>query len=360
MKHLRSLALFTTFVVLFAGCSFKGAVGQDGHDEYVYVTNQGDATVSVISVATNEVVETVDLKELGYDAGSKPHHVAVEPDGSYWYVTLISAGRILKFNRDNELQGAAEFEVPGLLSMDPSSDLLYVARSMAAVNPPQRIGAIDKRTMEVEEIDVFFPRPHALAVAPDGEYVFSASLAENRIIAYHPESGESIFHTLEGPVHTLVDLEISPDGSVMVAGGELTGAFFFFDPNDPEALPILETIQVNAKPWHPVFSSDGSRVYFANKGANTVTVVDVESREVVKVIEGEGLAQPHGAGLSSNGRFLYVSSNNLAGGDHMDHMAGDDGSTRGMVAVIDTETLEIVKVLHVGPNATGVGARPVW
>lgn len=360
MKILRSLSLFTVLVLLAAGCSFKGAVGQDGHDEYVYVTNQGNATVSVISVATNEVVETVDLTELGYDSGAKPHHIAVEPDGSYWYVTMISAGRVLKFNRDNELQGTAEFEVPGLLSMDPSSDLLYVARSMAAVNPPQRIGAIDKNTMEVEEIDVFFPRPHALAVSPDGAYVFVASLAENRIIAYETETGDSYFRTLEDPVHTLVDLEISPDGSVMVSGGEMTGAFFFFDPNQPEELPILDEIQVNAKPWHPVFSHDGSRVFFANKGANTVTVVDVESREVVKVIEGEGLAQPHGAALSSDGSFLYVSSNNLGGGDHMDHMAGDDGSSTGMVAVIDTESLEIVKVLHVGPNATGIGSRPVW
>ena len=362
MKTVRSLAVFAFSILFLAACSSAGSVmGQDGDDaeEFVYVTNQGNGTVSVISVATNEVVETVDLTEFGYDVGSKPHHVAVEPDGSYWYVTLITAGRVLKFNRDNELQGAAEFEVPGLLSMDPSSNLLYVGRSMAAVNPPQRIGAIDKTTLEVEEIDVFFPRPHALAVTPDGSTVYSASLAENRIIAYQPETGESTFKTLEGPTHTLVDLEISPDGSVMVAGGEMTGAFFFFDPTMPDELPILEEIQVNAKPWHPVFSHDGSRIYFANKGANTVTVVDTAAREVVKVIEGDGLRQPHGAGLSSDGRFLYVSSNNM-GGNHADHMGDGDSSRNGTVTIVDTETLEIVKVLEVGPNAAGVGTRPVW
>lgn len=358
MNILRPLALFTVLVLLVAGCSFKGAEGQDGHDEYVYVTNQGNATVSVISVATNEVVETVDLTELGYDSGAKPHHVAVESDGSFWYVTLISAGRILKFNRDNELQGAAEFEVPGLLSMDPSSDLIYVARSMAAVNPPQRIGAIDKRTMDVEEIDVFFPRPHALAVSPDGEYVFVASLAENRIIAYETETGDSWFKDLDGPVHTLVDLEISPDGSVMVSGGQMTGDFFFLDPNEPQELPVTKTIDVNAAPWHPVFSPDGSRVYFANKMANTVTVVDMASREVLEVIEGDGLAQPHGAALSSNGRYLYVSSNNL--NEARPTQTGSEFPFPGTVTVIDTESLEIVKVIEVGPYASGMGSRSVW
>ena len=40
----------------------------------LYVTNQDDATISVIDMATKRVVETIDLKTLGFGAtaGSAP------------------------------------------------------------------------------------------------------------------------------------------------------------------------------------------------------------------------------------------------------------------------------------------------
>src|SRR5690606_32812336 len=69
----------------------------------VYVCNQDDATVSLIDTRTNEVVHTVDLKQHGFGPNAKPHHVAVEPDGSYWYVSMIGENRVAKFDRGNRL-----------------------------------------------------------------------------------------------------------------------------------------------------------------------------------------------------------------------------------------------------------------
>ena len=115
------------------------------------VANQTSATVSIIDMETDEVVGTVDLQSLGFTANAKPHHVAVEPDGSHWYVSLIADGWVLKFTRDNELVGQAEFETPGMLALDANRGLLYVGRSMAAVSPPQRIGVIRTADMTIEE-----------------------------------------------------------------------------------------------------------------------------------------------------------------------------------------------------------------
>ncbi len=349
--------MFVVPALLLSACaSSSGSVEASSDDrEFVYVTNQGDASVNVIDVSTNTVSEVVDLKEFGFDAGAKPHHIAVEPDGAHWYVSLISAGRVLKFTRDNELVGQAEFLVPGLLELDPSSNLLYVGRSMAAVNPPQRIGQVDTNTMEVEELEVFIPRPHALAVAPNGRFVYSASLAENRVTVIDMETGDTQFHDLEGPTHTLVDLQIAPDGKTMVAGGQLTAQFFFFDAEDQAGIPIQKTMEVDAAPWHPVFNREGTRAYFANKMADKVTVLNMETREVEAVIEGNGLAQPHGTALSSDGRYLYVSNQNM----NMAYSAAD-GSNPGTVVVIDTESAEIVKVIEVGTLPSGAGGRPTW
>ena len=118
--------------------------------------------VSVIDVEAGVVARTVDLQKLGFSAEAKPHHVAVEEDGSFWYVSLIGDDKLLKFDRANNLVAQATFERPGLMVLDPKSDKLYVGRSMKAVNPPQRIGIITRSTMEIEEVDVFIPRPHAV------------------------------------------------------------------------------------------------------------------------------------------------------------------------------------------------------
>lgn len=355
LAFLVMLVIPALFVSACASTSGSSSVSSADDREYVYITNQGDATVNVIDVATNTIAEVVDLKEFGFDAGAKPHHIAVEPDGAHWYVSLISAGRVLKFTRDNELVGQAEFEVPGLLELDPSSDYLYVGRSMAAVNPPQRIGQVDTNTMETEELEVFIPRPHALAVAPNGKFVYSASLAENRMTIINIETGDTEFKDLDGPTHTLVDLQISPDGNTMVAGGQLTAKFFFFDSEDQAGVPIDKIIDVDAAPWHPVFNREGTRAYFANKMADKVTFLNMETWEVDAVIEGNGLAQPHGTALSSDGRFLYVSNQNM----NMAYTSAD-GEHPGTVVVIDTETAEIVKVLEVGTLPSGAGGRPTW
>ena len=115
-----------------------GASAQTGESsQFIYVCNQGSASVTVIDASTQTITETVDLQELGFSENAKPHHVVAEPDGSYWYVTLIGENSVLKFNRNNELVDQAELEVPGLLALHPQDDLLFVGRSMSAVNPPQ-------------------------------------------------------------------------------------------------------------------------------------------------------------------------------------------------------------------------------
>jgi YVTN family beta-propeller protein len=346
-----------------------GAIGPDGNPpfsgnrDFVYVTNQGEGTVNVIDTEANVVARRVDLTKMGFDKGSKPHHVAVEADGSYWYATLISANRVLKFNYDNELVGSLEFEVPGLLEMDPTSSRMIVGRSMAAVNPPQRIGLFDRDTMEMEEeLEVFMPRPHAVAFGQDGTHVYAASLAENKLIAIDLETGDSELHDIEGPIHTLVELQIAPDGKSMVTGGQLTGKFFFLDSEDKDGVPVEKVIDVEAAPWHPIFNRAGTRAYFANKMADKVTILNMETMEVEAVIEGNGLAQPHGAGLSADERYLYVSNQNQNMVYSARHLYGDSQHDQhpGTVSVIDLTTNQIVKVLEVGQLPAGTTGRPTW
>lgn len=333
----------------------KGAVPYADSKNLLYACNQDDATVSVIDMDANVVIRTVDLQKLGFSPNAKPHHVAVEPGGEHWYVSLIGDDVVLKFNRQNELVGRTDFERPGLLLADPDRNILLVGRSMKAVNPPQRLGVIDRETMEVDELDVFISRPHALALSVDGRFLYTASLAANQVVTMNRETEKVDLYNVPGPVHTLVQFAVSPDGTTLAVGGQMTGMFLFFDLENPDAPEVVDSIRVAAQPWHPIYSADGEFIYFGNKGADKVTVVNAEARAVAAVISGRGIAEPHGSALSPDGEYLYISSNNTSGSYIPRYDLGDNSNV-GTVAVIDTESRRIVKVIEVGRNASGLGA----
>jgi DNA-binding beta-propeller fold protein YncE len=78
-----------------------------------------------------------------------------------------------------------------------------------------------------------------------------------------------------------------------------------------------------------------------------VTFVDAQRWEVADVIEGRGLAEPHGIAISADGRLLFVSNRNLKG----DYPSTDK---RGTVVVIDTASHTIETVIEVGSYAAGM------
>lgn len=350
-RHVRRLLPHRLTALIVAGGTLVPAVAVEAQS-LLYVASQEEVTVAVIDMSSNELVETVDLKTMGYSETAKAHHTAVEPDGSHWYVSLIAAGKVLKFDRDNRLVGEADFETPGMLSLDPESDLLYVGRSMAAVNPPQRIGVVHRSTMEIEEVDVFFPRPHALIVDTHRDRFFAASLGQNSI-AYAPLGDENVdLLGLDGMNHMLVQFAVSPDGDWMVGGGQMTGDLLIFDltGDDPR---VMNSVDVGGQPWHPTFTPDGRYVWIPNQTANSVTVVDTENWSVTDVVEHPALIEPHGSAVSPDGSTVYVSGRNVAG----TYQPADGSEGRpGTVVAIDTRTHEVVAVIEVGRYAAGMSA----
>jgi DNA-binding beta-propeller fold protein YncE len=326
----------------------------------VYVANQQGASVAIIDAATNTLVETVDLRALGFSANAKPHHVAVEPDGSFWYVTLIGDGYVVKFDRANRVVGKAPMETPGMLALDTGSDRLFASRSMTAVNPPSRIGIIRRGDMSIEEVDVLVPKPHAIAVAPGGRYVYVGSLGANQIATVDVQTEQATVIQVPGQsAHVFVQFAVSPDGKRLVASGQLSNRLLVFDAANPARLALLNAVEVGAWPWDPAFTPDGKFVWLGNQRASSATILDAATWQVLGVVRGDGLAEPHGLAVSPDGRFVYVASHTMhATGDPMaGHGMGATGSSGepGVVAIIDAAQRKVIRAIQVGPYATGVG-----
>lgn len=344
--------MISQVLVLF---QLAAAAAPAGLPARVYVANQDHATVSVVDIATSAVVATVDFQKLGFSATARPHHTQVEPDGSFWYVTLIGAGRVLKLDRENRIVGSVSTEVPGLMTLDPGADRMVVARSMSAVNPPARVVVIRRSDMTViDEYDSFFPRPHALVMHPRGRYVYFGSLGVNQLASLDLDSGELQLVDVAGPAHTLTAFSVSPDGRWLLATGETSNQLLVFDLADQAKPRFVRGVPMEAGPFESIFTWDGSMVAVTNLRANLVSLLDPQSWQVSAVLRDPSFMQPHGLALSPDGRFLYVSSRHQSGGAH-DH-EGMNATATGTLTVVCIPTGKVATVIPVGNYAAGISA----
>ena len=345
----------TVPLVLFAACAGSNTESPAPvQPARLYVANQDDATVSIIDAKDQALVETLDLRRYGYGDNAKPHHVQVEPDGSAWYVTLIGAGKVLKLNRANRIVASTDLQVPGLMTLHPTKDLMFVGRSMSAVNPPPRMAVIRRSDMRLlDEIDLLFPRPHGIAVHPGGERVFVASLGTNQLASVGVTDGEVRIVDVPGAAHGFVQAAVSPDGRWLAVTAELTDQLMIFDLANPGELRLAHTVSLPDGPFEPLFTGDGRWIFVTCLGANRVAVVDTRNWQVPAVLEHEAFAQPHGVALSRDGQHVFVGNRHQLGGTHDHHGGKPTGA--GTVVAICAATRTPESVVKVGNYAAGIG-----
>jgi len=328
---------------------------------FVYVANQASGKVTVIDAATDAVVAVVDFSTMGFSANPKPHHIVVEPDGSYWYVSLIGDNAVVKLDRANRVVAKAETVTPGLLAIDPTSDLLYATRSMSAVNAPARIAVINRKTMTPEEVEVLVSRPHGLAIAPDGKHAYVASLGTNQIAVYDASREQvSIVDVPGGDTsQVIVQLAVSPDGRTLVATSQLTGKLLVFDLADAARPKLVQRVTTGDWPWLVTFTPDGAEVWVPNQRSNDVTVVDAKHWSVITTVKGD-FAQPDGIAISGDGRLVFVANHNTShvmtmGGISMAMPMPGMTAAPGRVIVIDARRRAVVKRIDTAPDGAGLG-----
>ncbi|CAN5620831.1 YncE family protein [soil metagenome] len=340
-------------VALPAGVPAFDAAGRD----FLVVCVQDEARVAILDMGTFEVVHTIDLEALGYSERAQPHYAVVEPDGSHFYVTLIGENRVVKFDRTYRVVGEAPMQAAGMLALETGGDRLFVSRSMSAVNPPQRIGIVDRRTMEIEELDIFFAQPHAIVVDREGRFAYTASLGVNQAASVELETERVTLVDLEGPNHVIVQFAISPDGRWMAGSGEMSGELVVLDlATDRANPPVVRRVPVGHMAFDPTFSPDGRQVWVPVKHTDEVVVLETAGWEEVRRISGSGIDAPHQVVFSHDGALAFVSNNHK--NPHAMHGPVEDDGGNGTVVVVNAETGAIVEVVQLGRNVTGIGARP--
>jgi len=262
------------------------AVAPDG--SRLYVTNEAESTLDVADLKTLKVTKHIPLT-------NHPNNVAVSKDGKRVYAAIVAGAGAVDVIDTVTLTRVKSIRTEGGIHN------VYVTpdgKSVVAGSiPGRRVTVIDQKT---EEIVWTVPtregvRPMAFDTNPDGstKRIFLQLSGFNGFttidFATHklgdevklPElpAAEKVTEGLQGaPAHGLA---VTPDGKTLGVLSKMNTRIYFF------SLPDLKMLGESKVGHHPdwlTFTPDGKRVYVANAGSNSVSVVDVATKKEVTQI----------------------------------------------------------------------------
>jgi YVTN family beta-propeller protein len=258
----------------------------------LYITNEAESTLDVADLKTMKVTKNIPLT-------NHPNNVAVSKDGKRVYVAIVSGAGAIDVIDTGTLTRVKSIRTEGgIHNTYVTPDGKFV---VAGSIPGRKITVIDQKT---EEILWTVPtregvRPMAFETNPDGstKRIFVQLSGFNGFItvdfATHqivdeiklPElpAAEKVTEGLQGsPAHGLA---VTTDGKTLGVLSKMNTRIYFF------SLPDLKRLGESKVGHHPdwlTFTPDGTRVYVANAGSNSVSVVDVAThKELTQIPVGQ-------------------------------------------------------------------------
>src|SRR5947207_8971640 len=266
------------------------AVAPDG--SRFYITNEAESTLDVADGKTLKVVKHIPLT-------NHPNNVSVSKDGKRVYVAIVGGPGAVDVIDTSSMTRAKSIRTEGGIHnvyVTPDGKFV-VAGSIIG----KKLNVIDQSTDEIvwslaTEEGV---RPIAFDVNADGStkrlfiqlsnfngFVivdFRTRQVADKIKLPEVPAAERVTQGLQGsPSHGLA---VSPDGRTLCVLSKMNSRVYMY------SLPDLKLARESNVGHHPdwlTFTPDSKRVYVANAGSNSVSVVDVaERKEIAQIPVGQ-------------------------------------------------------------------------
>ena len=341
----------------------------------IYVCVQGENRVAIIDAEKLRVIRNVYLGDHGHGGFARgPHAVAFSDDGDAWFVSIIDGHRILKLSTDLEMDPSAAsyflgaspatFTTPGLI--DLHEDLMIVGRSTFSTSNTFGIGRFDPATLQFEEFGTLpgFDIPHGIALTVDGTYLIAASMTQGKVAVFDPLTGDAVDELTVSGSPELIHLSVLPDQRTITLTDGANDRVLFFEISSGGQLTPAGEVAVGDRPWHAHLDHDGRTLLVPNRAGNSLTLVDVPTRAVVRTVTNTAasapFAQPHSPASSEDGRYVFVSNSNATGAYTPRFPFRDEtgqplpNSAQGNLTVVERATGAIAKVIDLGAFPSGV------
>jgi YVTN family beta-propeller protein len=297
-------------------------------------TNSAGDNIHLIDASTNKVVGEINGIEVN-------HGAAAAPDGTHLYITNEAEHRLdVVDTKTLKVSGhVALSDRPNNLSISKDGKRVYVA----IIAQPGAVDVIDTASLQKIKTIPTKGGIHNTFVTPDGKFVIAGSIAGRQITVIDVNTNEPVwtmpfdngvrpiafetnpdgstkrmfiqisdfhgFYIVDFAAHkeigrvTLPELPkdqqnwdmlqgspshgigVAPDGKTLWVCSKVNHAIYAYSMPD---LKLLGAVPVGHHPDWLTFSPDSRRVFVANAGSNSVSVVDVTTRkELSKVPVGQ-------------------------------------------------------------------------
>ncbi len=265
----------------------------------VFVSNPDSKTISVIDMRTQQVVATL-------AAGDGPVGIDASADGARVYAADWFANRLLVF--DGRVAGAAIGTPTGTTS-GPADTQLPLA-SIAVGKAPAGVAASDRAGI-----------------------VFVAERDDDSVALVDTQAGRVRLRTQVGS-HPFALLFDAPRQR-LYALNVLSDDVSVLNTADPARLDLIATIKVGKAPYGAALAANGSLLYVTNQHDDSVSVIDAASLSVVRTLPGFGYPE----GVAAHGERVYVVN-----------WMNDE------VSVLDARSGAALTTVATGKNSRGFGA----
>ena len=153
--------------------------------------------------------------------------------------------------------------------------------------------AVDAATNEITASYPGVDNPHGLVAVSDGEYLIAGSLKEDPLKPDQakdaPNSKLFLIHPAHGHVMSTIPVAgwthhqaITPDDRYVISTHGTRG---YVSVVDLESNQVVATITTGASPNYTIISGDGKRAFVSNTGDNTISEIDLTSWTITRTLE---------------------------------------------------------------------------
>lgn len=319
----------------------------------VYVANEGADTVSVLDATTLKTLANVPV-------GKMPHNVQVSPDGQFAWVTnngepgakAGAAGHQGMAHDTHQAAGAAgavwiidtrtdEVAARVTVGKHPAHVVLTPDGRHAYVTNggDNTVSVVDTAARTLVATIPVGQYPHGLRARPDGQEIYVANLKAGTVSVIDTMSQKEVAQISagKGPAQT----GFTPDGRWAFVSLSQENAVALIDPATRQ---VMRKIAVGSVPIQLYATADSRTLLVANQGSRqkpgkTVSLISLDTFQVVKTIE--TAAGAHGVAVDRDGRQAYVTN-----------------TYANSVSVLDVPGRRVIRTIPVGKAPNGISITP--
>ena len=260
---------------------------------FAYVTNKGSNTVSKINLTNDTVVATI-------SAGSGPTDVVINPAGTFAYVTNSGSNTVSKINLATDMVTAtiSVGAQPRYIAINPVEPYAYVTNSGS--NTVSKINLATDMVTATISVGLW---PQVGVINPDGTFAYVANYT-SRTVSKIDTASDVVTATISvgsGPS----DVTINPAGTFAYVVNAASGTISKIDMASDI---VTATISVGSGPSDVTINPAGTFAYVTHYGSGTlpsiVSKINLVTNSVATTIS-VGSA-PSDVTINPAGTFAYV------------------------------------------------------